>query len=359
MPRTDRGFILATTLLVMTMLTVMLTAAFVMISAEYRSTNGSYAMARALNFAQAGLQQYFSEAHTFSTGATSDSLNYTYSGGYARVVARRLRDSISGERQVWIVYATGLDTTRTLTTSGSGSRVVAQLAQLYAGSIPARAAMTAANGVIMQGSGAQPINGNNFGQTWSGCTIPTSPADDTTGLTAPVVGGYGGSSGSAPSSIEYLLTDAAVIDSTHINWEALLAGQFTPDVVGSLPANCTGSSCTFKSYYFDGNVTVTSGSKRGLLVATGNVALDASAHWDGIIVAGGRLDTPNSGNYTVHGMVIAGRKIGVGDNVVANSIRGGSSGVIRWDYCYATKAMGSLSYLVPITGTYTDSWKTY
>ncbi len=102
MTSSRRGFILATTLLVMTLLTVMLVATFVLISAEFRTTNGSYSTSRSLDLAEAGLQSYFAFAHTLTTG--SDSTNYTFPGGYASVVAKRLRDSVPNAERAVLVH---------------------------------------------------------------------------------------------------------------------------------------------------------------------------------------------------------------------------------------------------------------
>lgn len=432
----DRGFILATTLLVMTMLTVMLTAAFVMISAEYRSTNGSYSMTRSLNFAQAGLQLYFSQAHTFPAGDNYDSLDYTYSGGFARVVARKLRDSIAGSTSaVWIVYSTGQDTTRTLTTSGTASRVVAQLARLQTGSLPAAGAMVAANGVSVNGSGANPINGINtgFDVPLYSCTTPNPPNApyDTIGLYT-VTGGYAGTldvggelvpydSGTAESgtastltdlgkswaanafrddsvlivsgtgagqrrriasntatvltvsanwatnpsassfyriygTIRYLGTATEVVDTTRIDWQALVNGQFTPDYYGTLPAS---GNTQYQSHYFTDDVTIPSGTRRGMVVTQGDVTFASGMHWDGIIIAGGKIDANGNFNFTLHGMVISGLNEALGQSVQQNQVRRGGTRIIRWDYCYAKASIASLNFLVPIPGTFTDSWKTY
>jgi len=362
--RRERGFILATTLLVMTLLTVMLTAAFVMVSAEYRSTNGSYSATRALNLAHAGMQSYLSQAHMLGSGY--DSTVYPFADGYARVVARRLRDSTSSTRAVWIVYSTGVDSTRALTTQGTGSRVVSQLAYLDPGTLPARAALVAANGVEMTTAGSNPIDGTNPRFVTGNCVIPSSPADDTVGLaiggsgdyTATAVPGNGLTpypTGEGTNGMELLGNSMTVVDSTYIDWPALVAGQFTPDYYGSLPA---AGNNTYQTHYYTGSVTIPSGQRRGMLVTLGDVTLANNSHWDGIIVAGGRLiATP--ANYTVHGMVITGLNLSRGITVGRNQIRRGSNKVIRWDYCYTVASVNSLAFLVPLSGTYMDVWKTY
>ena len=87
----SRGFILPTTMLVVVLLTVMLAAAFALASAEYRVTDNAFASSRSLAFAQAGMQNYLSVGHNL-LALTQDSTTYTFSNGWAAVVARRLRD---------------------------------------------------------------------------------------------------------------------------------------------------------------------------------------------------------------------------------------------------------------------------
>lgn len=373
--RDRRGFILATTLLVMTLLTVMLTAGFVMVSAEYRSTNGSFSAARGLNLAQAGLNSYFADTHALGTGY--DSTSYTFPGGYARVVARQLRDSTPTERPLWIVYSTGVDTSRTLSNSAGGSRTVSSLAY-QPGQIPARAGMTALSGVTLSSSGTNPLYGTNsqIGATWVvGCVTPPSPDDDTTGLST-ITGGYGagGSGGGPDGGIEYVSTATALYDSTTIDWARVLAGDFYPDYTGTLPSDCFGTSavCPYRSYFIDGNVTITassgSSSRRGLLIVTGDVTMNSRAHWDGIIIAGGRLLATGSATFTfaVHGMVISGLNCGTGSCPGASQVRRGlpamspgSPGGIRWDWCYANAALSGFASLAPLASTYSDLWRTY
>jgi len=349
------GFILPTTLLVMTVLTVMLAAAFVLVSAEYRVTDNSFASSRALAIAQAGLQNYFSVGHIL-TGA-ADSTVYPFGNGYAQVAAFRLRDSTATRQALWVVRSIGFDTVRAQPGQPNGQRAVAQFATLQPGNLPARAAMIAPNGVQMIGlSGGNPISGRNFGFTLTGCVIPANA--DTMGLTTPT-GGYGGSGTNdvngvkgVGSSIEFLGSANAVIDSTRIDWAKLVGGQFTPDFVGILPPAGNNS---YQSHYYVGDLTIPPGQRRGLLVVTGNVTLANLAHWDGVIVAGGYLDTLSASAVdTVHGMVIT----GLNGTPTPNRINRGS-GIIKWDWCYAHASIASLMYLVPIKNAWVDNWSTY
>ena len=366
MPGTDRpprrGFILPITMLVVTLLTVMLAAGFILVSADYRTTLNAFASARALALAQAGLQNYLSVGHNL-LALTQDSTKYTFTNGYASVVARRLRDSTTTapkQPALWVVEAIGFDTVRALSGQPNGQRAVAQFATLQPGNLPARAAMIAANGVQMIASpgGGQPISGRNFGFTLTGCTIPANA--DTMGLTAPPApAGYSGTGvddvdgvKGVGASTEYLGSAGAVIDSTRIDWAKLVGGQFTPDYVGVLPA---AGNNTYNSHYFVGNLTLPAGQRRGLLVVTGTVTFSSGTHWDGVIVAGGDIDFGGNFAYVLHGMVIS----GLNGTPTANRVRRNVGGVIRWDWCYAHASIASLMYLVPIKNAWVDTWSTY
>ena len=161
------GFILPTTLLVMTLLTVMLTAAFIMASAEFRSSDNTLSNSRALSLAQAGLENYFSLQRNLDTTSSYDSLRITFSNGYADVVGRRVRMQTGSRLPVWLIRSIGTSTDALQAGQAQGQRAVAQLAELNNGLIPARAALTALNGIQMVAGGGtgNPIIGtdNNYG----------------------------------------------------------------------------------------------------------------------------------------------------------------------------------------------------
>ncbi|MBI4543186.1 MAG: hypothetical protein HY705_09160 [Gemmatimonadetes bacterium] len=349
-PRT-RGFVLPTTLLVTTLLTVMLTAAFILVSAEYRTTDNSLAASRALSLAQAGLQSYFAQDRNLTGSTTYDSVRYAYSTGYADVVAQRLHPAAGLALALWVARSSGYDTVRVQPGQTNGKRVVAQLAQLNPGTIPARASLVAPNGVQMSASGSNPISGKDYG----GC----SPKADTAGLTVPV-GGYGGSSGSQPAGnpgLEQIGTATTVIDSTRIDWASLLAGNFTPDYLSS-GATFSTALTGFPTGLHTGDVTITTTSGRGLLVVTGDVTLASGMRWDGIIIAGGRI-TATSSSFRVYGMIISGLNLSLGQNVLFNQVRRGGGRDIRWASCNAGPTVTALSALVPVRNGWVDTWTTY
>jgi hypothetical protein len=119
------------------------------------------------------------------------------------------------------------------------------------------------------------------------------------------------------------------------------------------------------SHFFEGDLTLPSGTRRGMLVVTGDLTLSSGTHWDGIIVVGGRLDANplgSSPNFVLHGMVITGLGLSQGENPGDNVVRrtgGGGTRVIRWDWCYVQAAAAAFSALVPYRNIWIDTWSTY
>ena len=362
----QRGFVLATTLLVTTLLTVMLAASFLLVSAEQRTTDNSFGTARALALAQAGLQNYFSQNRGLSDSSTWDSTRIQLVLGYADVVAVKLRASGGANGSplsLWVVRSTGVATSPVMAGQTRGSRTIAQFAQLNGGVLPARAALVALNGVRIDGASASPapanpLSGHDLGSI-PPCTSPGGLAADTFAVSAPS-GHYQAVNVQAPAGIG-VETDypswSNLYDSTHIDWTALTSGNFIPDYTvppGPWPPVM---NTNYLVGYAAGDVTIPAGQRRGLLVATGNVTLAPSAHWDGIILAGGVL-YPNAAGAIVHGMVVTGLNLALGQPVAPDTVQPGTA-LVQWTWCYTQSSINSLSALVPLSNAWADTWTTY
>jgi Tfp pilus assembly protein PilX len=358
---TRRGFILATTLLVTTLLTVMLAAAFILVSAEQRTTDNSFATARALALGQAGLETYFTQIRSLTDTSTYDSLRLPLANGYADVVARRVRrgnSAIGSPLALWVVQSTGVATSPVMTGQVAGRRTVAQFARQNILMLPARAAMVALNGAsATAGGSSNPITGTDLGAIGS-CVPPSGSLADTVALSVPT-GGYFQDAGPSPTGrIEYFPSWSSLYDSTHIDWVALVSGGFDPDYTIP-PASYPGFSNDYYVYYVPGNATVPSGQRRGLLVVSGNVTMANGAHWDGIILAGGNLvGQTGSSNWIIHGMAVTGLNMALGQAVGPNSLKR-QNAVMQWTWCYTQSSVNSLGSLVPIANAWSDTWSTY
>lgn len=364
--RRPRGFILPTSLLVLTLLTVMLTAAFVLVSAEYRSTDNAMSGARAQAMAQAGMQSYFATGRSLDSTDTYDSLRFTYSGGYADVVARKMRNIAIGVTP-WAIRSTGRTTDPLLSGQITASRVVGQMALLYPGSLPTGAAMVAFNNVIVSGTDwHNPLDGTNWA---TGC--PGSP----NGIGLAHSGTYTETSGSSPGNGRISVPEAVLYDSTHIDWATIVAGDFTPDYIGAGNLTQPGNT-TWGVGYVVGDLTIpghwafpgASGTRFGVLIVTGNVTMADNSHWDGVILAGGRLQGATAGaDWIIHGYVVTGLNCAItagvcsvpANNLYRDSQSSGNWSEVTWSWCWAHIGIASLGIMSPVRGTFMDNWESY
>jgi Tfp pilus assembly protein PilX len=365
-PGAERGFVLATTLLVTTLLTVMLAASFLLVSAEQRTTDNSFGTARAAALAQAGLQNYFAQNRGLSDTSTYDSSRITLVLGYADVVATKLRPggATSGSPlALWVVRSTGVATSPVMAGQTQGTHTVAQMAQFNGGLLPARAALVALNGVVISGgltspTPAHPLSGHDLGSQ-APCVSPGGLAADTFAVSVPT-GKYNVVNTLPPLGIgveTWYPSWSNLYDSTHIDWPGLVAGNFLPDYTIPPAAWPPLLSTNYLVGYVAGDVTIPAGQRRGMLIVTGNVSLAPSAHWDGIILAGGQL-FPNSLGAIVHGMVVTGLNLARGIPVAPDTIQPG--GVrLQWTWCYTQSTINSLAALVPLTNSWSDTWTAY
>jgi Tfp pilus assembly protein PilX len=359
--RAEAGFVLATTLLVTTLLTVMLAASFLLVSAEQRTTDNSFGTAQALSIAQAGLQNYFARNSALTDTSTYDSARVTLTGGYADVVAHRVRpgQTSGGVLALWVVRSAGVATGNVLSGQTQGSRTIAQFAQLNIGILPARAAMVALNGVQVTGNGQNSLSGDDLGAQ-PPCTPPAGAAADTAALSVPAsLNGSDLGNGPGPTgSVETFPAWNNLYDSTHIDWASLIAGNFNADYTIP-PAAYPGFSGSYNIYMVQGDATVPAGQRRGFLVVTGNVTMAAGAHWDGIILAGGNVSaaTGNSA-FIIHGMIVTGLNEALGQSVPANQLKRGNA-TVQWTWCYTQSSVNSLASMVPIKNAWADTWTTY
>lgn len=342
-----RGFVLPTTILVMTLLTVMLAAAFSLVSAEFRTTDNAFAMRRAYAVAQAGLSEYLIMNRLISGSTTYDSVRITAADGYADVVARRLVDSTTAMPALWVVRSVGTITTAGLTGTPQASRTVGTLAYLNGGYLPSPAAFVAANPIVLTGSGPNPLRGQDGCTAANRRSLLVAHGDYTNGVSGEPL---------PPDGIDSLATRQAVLDSTHIDWAALVNGNFTPDYV--VPAWPVWSG--YPVGYAPGDVTIGNGGRAGILVVRGNLTLAGagSSQWNGIILVGGSVKV--TAQAQVSGMIISGLNNLITPNSVgADTILRSASPVFQWHSCYFSAALAGLSALAPLSKHWIDTWSTY
>jgi len=355
----NHGFVLPTTLLVMTLLTIMLTAAFTMVSAEFRTTDNSMGRSRAHALAQAGLQNYYALNRTLSGGY--DSVRLNLNSGYADVIARELRDSSPTQRAVWLIRSTAVSIDALLSNQVAGRRTIVQLAEYNYSTFPTPAAFYAING--MRGERVVGAGTNHIPVLGLDTVTSFSPRVDKNGLVFPTglwSEAVGNTAQGSPFGHLGLASQAAVLAMTRIDWVSLV-NNYTPDY--NLPAgpvvwNINAVIKVTGDYVLDGSVIPDPSS--GVLIVTGNLRFANNPHFNGALLVGGYLST-GLGNYRIHGMTVTGLNLAFGAvGTPRDTIqRLGGTREFHWRTCEYNAAIAPLAGLVPIGNAWADTWSSY
>ena len=348
------GFALPMTIFIIAVITVMLTAAMLRVTADRRIADATGSMAEARMIAQSGLQSYLGtrvkrpEFDTANWTATKDgdSLRVNVTGGYALVVAHIVqKPADTAANETYIVQSTGYYVVPTLGSDPQARRTIAQFAVWQSASLDSlTGAVTLVDGAAKNGAVAGTISGT-----------------DTCG-TMPTKVGVMLSNGKTPTgtTINQGIGNAtAVYAATGIVWSAdTNKTNLSPDF--DYPAGSTGSDITYDNNYsvhlFHGSVTIPSGKQgTGLLIVTGNLTFGNFSgfqprQWKGVVLVGGSI-TFKTDSVQLIGQVSAGLN-------KANNTTDLTAGhfYIRYNSCEVKKALSSFAGMHPISNAWIDNW---
>jgi hypothetical protein len=177
-------------ILTLALITAAIVAAYSSTSAEVVANNAMRAQDHAYQIAEAGLQQFLLRrgdtgfcSNCVANPAVADSewTRVGFSGGYADVVAMRVRPRINADNAaLFFIRATGVDTTVRMGGSGStvfATRTVGHYASFGTATIKALGAWTSLNGIS-----------NNSGSSLLGIGMPPATGTDGCGATPAVAG---------------------------------------------------------------------------------------------------------------------------------------------------------------------------
>ncbi len=345
-----RGIALPLTIFIITMMTIMLAAAFARVGAEREMAVGASEALSALTVAQSGLQAYLG-SRTLRP-PDGDSLRYNVTGGYADVVATLVEsDSLDDGKTMYIVRSTGYVIVPALGARAQGKRTVAQFGQWQVGAIRQIAAFTAANQVQIPAGGG--VGNIQFDGT-DGCNDS---------LPRKSVRARNGSQFRTGASISYTPGPAVVsgsgtyvADTTGINWPAMRS-EFVPDYRSLPPAG------VYKSYLIQGNATLST-SGTGLLVVTGDLTTTGSGtiSWLGVVLVGGTINF-NARRNQFYGMVVSGLNEQLGGAPPPQGTIGGGGGGSRYWFtynsCYIANSLTGITGLAPVRNAWVDNWASY
>jgi hypothetical protein len=341
---------------VLALMGVAVAISYTQVSAERRLSSDSKAQVGAFAVAQSGLSRYLSNT-TSKPGASVDVTYNDLPGGTALVSLRMLRESTTTLLPaVYVITSRGTNTSAKRYSSliPSAQRTVATYALWTPAPLDVNGAITSLSGMDKSGSSGSMSGVDHCGVnpaiagvavpngTYTGPVTPINGNPDDT----PVGLGTPGPAGTAKDEVD-------------IDWAGIVAGTYlTPNYV--LPSWPTAAQ--FNSWPIvrvnntAGPEYTLTGNGKGILIVTGDLKINGSLSWEGLILAGGKLTS--SGNNTVYGAVVAGLNIKLGMAASPADIASGTK-TYQYDSCALNRALSKIGSLERVRNGWTDTWSSY
>jgi hypothetical protein len=372
--RSRKGFALPMAILAITLMTAGVIAAYSSTSAETVANNAMRAQDRAYQLAQTGLQQFLVERGTSGfcsncvsnpEAADSEWTRVSLQGGYADVVAMRVRPALSdGTPSLFFVRSHGVDTSIRLSGAGiatHASRIIGQYATFATRGVKGLGAWTSLNGITnsSSSSGGAPVRGAD----------ECDEEDDLPGVVVPRGRQYTGS-GPQPSGsprVDSSMTLDSLRKAVGIDWNAIVNNDAIPADL-TIPPDAWPSILTWFFYPdYMPVIRITSNNYslpnmgRGILIADSNITIPSNEVWDGVILVGGRVTMSGSGGSS--GLMISGLNrtlpgaINPADGTSSDNDVISSGSTKRFDYnsCRAKDAADKLRVYFGLSNTWTDN----
>ena len=363
----SRGFALPMAILVVALLTISATAAFVIASSEERETANTRDQMDAFTLAQSGLERFLLSRSSFGFTSTPpapfEQVRIDLPGGYADVTLERVRPSVAGSPVLYVIRSLGVRTDPSLPGTPFAEHTVALYARWQGGSLAIRSAFTSLTGLSKNGASGT-IKGDDQ------CGV----APDVAGVSVATPPGYtqfgGGSVPSGTPDIEDLGTYQEAADETFIDWQGIVNGTaLTPDVLippQSFPTSTAFANPAYWPVILVNNATGPSWSLprsgQGILIVTGNLTISGGREWSGIVLVGGTVT--GNGSNRIYGGIVAGLNLKLGDAATIAAAMGGSdlgNGTkhILYNSCNIASALSSFGGLATYPNTWSNSWASF
>jgi len=355
MMRYDRqGVALPFVLVVMIFLTVGVATAFTRVQSEVHQDHDRQVRADAFAYAESGLEQFAANrvqlGFTAVPPAASESTRFAMQGGYADVILRRVRQKTPTASAVYLLRSRGVRQGGSTAIAGNATYTVTQYGFYRETEMQVLSAWTSLSGLVKNGT-AGTISGVD------NCAV----APDVAGVALPdgtyiQSGGTSLPTGTPP--ISYLGNQTQANDSVSIDWDAIVNQNLIwPDLV--YPTDPWPNFAANPNYYpvirVDGDLDLPNDGQ-GLLIVTGNVNINGSLKFKGIMLVGGTIYA--DGNNNVLGAVVSGLNAKLGDIVPPSDIGNGTK-TYRYDSCEIAKTLNHISVIVLMGKTWSDTWPSY
>jgi len=347
--RNERGTALPLTILLVTIITLMLTSAFVRAQADRRMADSSGATVDALAVATSGMQRYMGYYDSTQVRPLDgDSLRINVTGGYADVVAHLVRVPVdSFQPHMYVIRSRGRVIEPTQGQEPQATRTVAQFGTWFQGGITPVAALTSLNRTqyVSQVDTDVVIDGND------GCG--TTPA--TMGFRAASTSDLPGTPTGTPG---WKIQDhwSVVAGEAGIDWNSIENGDVEPDYT-----SIVNGDTTFATYIIDGaSVNLTDITGTGLLIILNKFdTYGARFEWDGVILVGDDID-PQSDTTIVRGLIVTGLDRTTGAPTDENGFTEADDNIyLYYNSCNVARALARFRGFDPIRNAWVDNWATY
>ncbi len=321
-----RGFALPMAILVITALTAALAAGFIGSAAEFTTNAAARSQNRAYHLAETGLEQFMVLRNSSgwclhcSDPATADSewTRVSLPGGYADIVAVKVRPIIGTSNAVFFIRSTGVDTAVKLNGGAARNVTAEHTVGVYAmwntATMKVQAAWLSLSGLNKNGTGV--ISGiDQCGVEPPVAGVMVDKGD------LHIQGNSFNPQGSPP--VDTSNTFNQLKSKVGIDWPGVVGGSIPADI--EIPGQSFPSGAQFDAdpNYWPVIRIHTNGFSlpnhgRGIIIADSNFTISGSNMWDGIVLVGGMLTS--NGNNTTAGATLSGLNFMIGGTPSTSSV---------------------------------------
>lgn len=320
------AFALPLSILIIAVLTVAVAAGFAATTAEYATNTAERGENRSYNLAETGLEQFVvlrnqpgwcQHCVTDPTIADSEWTRVSLPGGYANVVAVKVRPVIGTTNALYFIKSTGTDTVAKLGGGGgvrNAQHIVGEYATWNTATINVKAAWVSLSGLVKNGTGTiSGIDQCGAAPSLAGIMVPTG------GLT--IAGGSFTPQGNPPVDTSNTFTQLKPL--VKIDWAGIMAGSLAADI--TIPGQSFPSATAFSNdtTYWPIIRVHTNGfslpnAGRGIIIADSDFTISGSNMWNGIVLVGGQLTS--NGDNTTSGATLSGLNYLIGGTPAAGTV---------------------------------------
>jgi hypothetical protein len=356
-----QGFALPLALLVITVVAASLAAGFASTASEFTANSAERSQHRAYQLAETGLEQFLVLRGTSNwcqhcadpITADSEWTRVTLPGGYADVVAVKVRPMIGNQNAIFFIRSKGVDTSVKLSgaLASAAERTVGEYASWNTMTIDVKAAWVSLSGLNKNGTGV--ISGvDDCGQQPAVAGVMVDKGD------LHVQGNSFHPAGSPP--VDTSNTFVQLKAKVNIDWAAVMSNAIAADITIPGQTFPRGSDFDADPNYWPvirihtNNFTLPNHG-RGMIIADSNFTISGSNMWDGIVLVGGQLTS--NGNNTTAGATLSGLNFLIGGTPSTSSVDDSDANGQKtyvYNSCNVANAASRLRRYVALPNTWVD-----